>query len=224
MRYVLIPGAGGRAWYWHRVLPLLTARGHDALAVELPSDNDDAGLGDYAQSVVEAAQLQDASEVVVVAASLGGFTASMVLNRLPVAAVVLVNAMIPEPGESPAEWWGNTGAVQARTEQATRLGYAVDFDPATYLLHDVPKDVLATATPKGEQSRRPFRDPCDFVAWPSRTVVITGTDDRFLPAGFQQRLANERLGVDPVQVAGGHLVALSQPSALGQAILEVTDG
>ena len=26
--YVLIPGAGGDAWYWHRVVPLLQAAGH----------------------------------------------------------------------------------------------------------------------------------------------------------------------------------------------------
>ncbi len=26
--FVLIPGAGGAAWYWHRVVPLLRAAGH----------------------------------------------------------------------------------------------------------------------------------------------------------------------------------------------------
>jgi len=34
--FVLIPGAGGAAWYWHRVLPELRARGHEAFAVDLP--------------------------------------------------------------------------------------------------------------------------------------------------------------------------------------------
>jgi hypothetical protein len=32
---VLIPGAGGTAWYWHRVVPLLRAAGHEATAVDL---------------------------------------------------------------------------------------------------------------------------------------------------------------------------------------------
>jgi hypothetical protein len=41
--YVLIPGAGGEAWYWHLVVPLLEAAGHRAEEVELPaSDPDDA--------------------------------------------------------------------------------------------------------------------------------------------------------------------------------------
>jgi hypothetical protein len=33
--FVLIPGAGGTAWYWHRVVPLLRAAGHEATAVDL---------------------------------------------------------------------------------------------------------------------------------------------------------------------------------------------
>ena len=33
MTYALIPGAGGSAWYWHRVAPLLP----DAIAIDLPT-------------------------------------------------------------------------------------------------------------------------------------------------------------------------------------------
>ena len=52
--YVLIPGAGGVAWYWHRVVPLLQAAGHEAIAVDLPGDDPAAGLPEYAR-LVEAA-------------------------------------------------------------------------------------------------------------------------------------------------------------------------
>jgi pimeloyl-ACP methyl ester carboxylesterase len=55
MTFVLIPGAGGAAWYWHRVVPLLTAAGHDAIAVDLPGDDGRAGLDVYAERVVDAA-------------------------------------------------------------------------------------------------------------------------------------------------------------------------
>jgi hypothetical protein len=33
--FVFIPGAGGVAWYWHRVVPLLKDAKHDAIAVDL---------------------------------------------------------------------------------------------------------------------------------------------------------------------------------------------
>lgn len=223
MHYVLIPGAGGRAWYWHLVTSALTQHGHRATPVELPSDDDSKGLSDYAQAVLDAVGAAG-DDVVVVAASLGAFTAPLVVAPLRAVSVVLVNAMIPEPGETPGAWWRNTGAVEARGARAARLGYPVEFDPLTYMFHDVPPEVLATATAKGEQSQRPFRDPCDFQAWPAATTVISGRDDRFFPLELQQQLARTRLGVEPVVVPGGHLVALSRPDELTAAILSTSGG
>lgn len=221
MRYVLVPGGGGRAWYWHLVASGLASRGHQATAIELPTDDDTKGLSDYARAVLDAA---GASAAVVVAASLGAFTAPLVAGPLHTDKIVLVNPMIPIPGETPAAWWTNTGAVAARSARASRLGYPVEFDPGTYMFHDVPPEVLATVTPKGEQSQRPFRDPCAFTAWPASTTVVAARDDRFFPFEFQQQLARERLGVDPVAVSGGHLVALSHPDELTTAILSATGG
>src|SRR3954454_24350290 len=84
---VLIPGAGGAAWYWHRVLPLL----EDAIAVDLPADDESAGLPEYVDLVVAAAG--DASDVVLVAQSMGAFTALPACSRVPVSRLVLLNAM-----------------------------------------------------------------------------------------------------------------------------------
>jgi hypothetical protein len=46
---MLIPGAGGEAAYWHRVVPLLEARGHQAMAVDLPGPDPAAGLPEYTE-------------------------------------------------------------------------------------------------------------------------------------------------------------------------------
>ena len=32
--FVLVPGAGGSAWYWSRLVPELRARGHDAVLAQ----------------------------------------------------------------------------------------------------------------------------------------------------------------------------------------------
>jgi pimeloyl-ACP methyl ester carboxylesterase len=222
MDYVLVPGAGGRAWYWHLVADRLTGRGHRTITVELPSDDDTKGLAEYAQAVLDAAG--QVRGVVVVAASLGAFIAPLVIEQLDASGVVLVNPMIPRPGETPGAWWGITGAVEARGEHASQHGYPVEFDPQTYMFHDVSPDILATAPPKGEQSQRPMRDPCPFASWPDAVTVISGRDDRFFPIEFQQQLARTRLGVEPVVVPGGHLVALSRPDELTAAILAATGG
>ncbi len=78
--FLLVPGAG-RAWYWHRLAAELDARGAPAVAVDLPADDDDAGLAAYADTVVRAAG--DADPVVVVAQSMGGLTAPLVCGRRP---------------------------------------------------------------------------------------------------------------------------------------------
>ena len=104
--FVLIHGAGDVGWYWHLVEAELRRRGHDAVAPDLPCDDDAAGLPEYTDAVVEA--LGDRTDLVVVAQSLGGFTAPLVCDRVPVKLLVLVAPMIPAPGEAPADYWANT--------------------------------------------------------------------------------------------------------------------
>jgi pimeloyl-ACP methyl ester carboxylesterase len=97
--FVLVPGAGGSAWYWHRVVSELRARGHEALSVDLPGADESSGLPEYTDAVVAA--IGDHDDVVLVAQSMGGFTAPMACDRVPVGLLVLVNAMVPLPGETP---------------------------------------------------------------------------------------------------------------------------
>jgi pimeloyl-ACP methyl ester carboxylesterase len=217
--YILIPGAGGAAWYWHRVAPLLRAAGHEGIAVDLPADDPAAGLPEYADLVLTA--IGDRENVVVVGMSLGGFTAPLVATRRPVSALVFVNAMIPRPGETAGAWWGDTGWADARVAAAKAGGYPEDFDLDTYFLHDVPPEVAAG----GEQYQRDesdaaFGSPCDFGAWPAVPIhVASGADDRFFPVGFQQAVARDRLGLEPDVLPGGHLMALSHPAELAQYLL-----
>ena len=47
---------------------------------------------------------------------------------------------------------------------------------------------------------------------------MTGRDDRFFPAEFQKRVLQERLGITPDVVPGGHLPALSRPRELADQL------
>ena len=218
MDYVLIPGAGGVAWFWHLVEKELAARGHDSVAVELPTDDESKGLADYAATVLAAAG--DRRDVVIVAQSMGGFTAPLVAEPLQAKAIVLLNAMIPLPGETPGAWWDNVGSTEARVAAARERGYSPEFDMFTYFLHDLSPELVAEGEPhqKG-QADRPFGDVCAFEAWPAPVSVIAGRDDRFFPVSLQQRLARERVGVEATVVPGGHLAALSHPVEVTEAIL-----
>ncbi len=41
--FLLVPGAGGDARLWRRLVPELEALGHEAMAVSLPAGDDAAG-------------------------------------------------------------------------------------------------------------------------------------------------------------------------------------
>jgi pimeloyl-ACP methyl ester carboxylesterase len=215
--YVLIHGAGSDPWYWHLVEPELRARGHDVVAVDLPCDDDSAGLAEYADAVVDA--VGDRPDVILVAQSLGGFTAPLVCDRLPVRLMVLLAAMVPAPGEPPGEWWANTGFEQARREQAERDGRSLDgeFDPVEEFFHDVPAEVTTEAfsKPPRDQSGTPMEKPWPLEAWPDvPTRFLLCRHDRFFPADFQRRVVKERLGITPDEMDGGHLPALHSPVEL----------
>ena len=213
--YILISGAGGDPSYWQRVEPLLRERGHDVVAVDLPAEDDTAGLAEYV-AVIEAG-IDDRQDVILVAQSMGALSASVVASRRKVDRLVLVAPMIPTPGETGGDWWANTGQGDAARAYAEEQGRSTggSFDPFEVFLHDVPPEVVESGPPPRDQSGRPFEDPWPLDSWPEvETRVIAGRHDRLFPLDFMRRLSRERLGVEPDVIESGHLPALARPEEL----------
>jgi len=189
------------------VVPELRERGHDVVAVDLPCDDDSAGLEQYADAVVD--DVGDRTDLVVVAQSLGGFTAGLVCDRMPVDLLVLVAGMIPAPGETIEDWWTNTGYEGG------------DGDPIATFLHDVPPDLAAEAMRMGRpQSGTPMTQPWPLAAWPDvPTRYLLCSDDRFFPPDFTRRMVRDRLGITPDEIDSGHAPALSRPKELADRLL-----
>jgi pimeloyl-ACP methyl ester carboxylesterase len=203
--YVLIHGAGDVAWYWHRVEAELRGRGHDVVAVDLPCDDDAAGLSAYAETVIDA--IGDHTDLVVVAQSFGGYTAPLVCAQVPASLLILVAGMIPAPGESAREMFANTGYEQAAQED--------DSDLAIFY-HDVPPDLAAEALARGRpQSETPWQEPWPLAAWPDVPVrYLLCRNDRLWPAEWTRRVVRERLDIVPDEIDSGHCPALSRPAEL----------
>ena len=220
--FLLLPGAGGDSWYWHRVAPLLRENGHEAIAPEMPTDDDDAGLDAYVATAVAA--VDGNAPVVVVAQSMAGLYAALVAQRVAAERIVLVAPMIPSPGETGGDWWQQSGQVDAQRELDEREGRNPDlpFDPITTFMHDLPQHVLDEALARGapDQSMRPFADAWPLEKWPDiPTRVIAGRNDRLFPLEFMRRLARERLGIEPEVIETGHLPALAEPDELVRMLL-----
>ena len=218
--FALIHGAGDVGWYWHLVEAELRGGGHDVIAPDLPADDESATLIDYADTVVEA--IGSRKDLVVVGQSFGAFTAPLVADRLAADALVLVAGMIPAPGESPDDWWANTGYSSAVQEAAARDGGLTgNPDPYVSFYNDVPRELAVEAMSKerAHPSQAASAAPWPLDAWPDvPTKFVLCTEDRFFPPDFYRRLVAERLGIEPVEITAGHCVALSRPKELADLL------
>ena len=211
--FVLIHGAGDSAFYWHLLAPELRESGHEAVAMDLPCDDESASLSDYADTVVGA--IGDRTGLVLVAQSFGGFTAPLVCERVPVDLMVLVAGMVPAPGEKGEDWFANTGY-----ESAARGQNLDDHSEMAVFYHDVDPAVAAEAMKRERhQAETPGLEPWPLDAWPAvPTRYLLCREDRMFPADWMRAVVRERLGIDPDEIDGGHLPALSRPAELAERL------
>jgi pimeloyl-ACP methyl ester carboxylesterase len=223
--FVMLPGAGSDSWYWHLVTPGLEAAGHDVIAIDLPYADDACGLPEYAAVAIES--IGPRTDLALVAQSIAGFVAPMIAATVAVDLIALVAPMVPAPGESPGEWWDNTGQPEAARRYAIEDGRDPDkpFDPVEMFLHDVDPPLAAeSANHVVEPSSTPFGQPWPLDRWPDvPTRCVIGRRDRLFPLEFQRRIVHERLGITADEIDSGHLPALSRPADLTRLLLHYHD-
>jgi pimeloyl-ACP methyl ester carboxylesterase len=207
--FAFIHGAGDVGWYWHLVEADLRAHGHVTVAPDLPVEDDQADLGEYADVVVEA--IGGRSDAVVVAQSFGGYVAPLVADRVNARLIVLVAGMVPAPHESAAEMFAATAWQPTALE---------DNSTRAVFYHDVPSDLADEALRRGRrQSERPGKQLWPLDRWPAvPTRAIICRQDRLFPAAWLRRVVHERLGIVPDEIGSGHCPALSQPCELAQRL------
>jgi pimeloyl-ACP methyl ester carboxylesterase len=206
--YALIHGAGDVGWYWHLVEAELRKRGHDAISMDLPVEDDSAGLLDYAEVVVRA--IGDRRNPLVVAQSFGGYVAPIVCERVPARLMVLIAGMVPLPGESAEEMFANTGYVpEPRNAGDEDLFY-----------QDLPPALARSAKERSRrQSETPGKQPWPLSAWPDvPTRFLLCRRDRLFPAAWLRQVVRDRLGITPEEIESGHTPALSRPREVAERL------
>lgn len=220
--FVLIHGAGDSGWSWHLVAAQLRALGHPVVVPDLPAGERSVTLTDYCEHVVN--EVSQHEDLIVLGHSFGAFTAPLVADRLRhrVDELILLAGMIPAPGEPPAAWWDNSGYHQAITEQAAVDGGLTGHnDPYVSFLHDVPRALAEEAMNRGREhpSAAAMAEPWPLDTWPEvPTRFVLCQHDRFFPPLLFRRLAPERLGITPEEIAGSHCVMLSRPTAVANLL------
>lgn len=229
-RAVLVHGAWHDGRCWAPVLAELAAAGHDATAVDLPSDRPGAGIDDYVDVVLDAAG--SAGRVVLVGHSLGGLTVPVAAQRLGedrVAALVLVAALVPLPGTS---WQARTRAEPGIMAEGFGRGQRRHDDGTTSwpadaavenLYAGVAEESSAAAVAEAVGTLRPqdwtvTREVGPLAAWPAvRTVQVVCAADRVVDPGWG-RSGGVVPGAEVVELAGGHFPLLTRPAELARLI------
>lgn len=217
--YVLIHGAGSDSWYWRPLAAELRGRGHDVVAVDMPVQDDSAGLSEYADAVIDG--IGDRSDLIVVGHSFGGFVAPLVCDRVQADLLVMLHAQIPAPGESPGEWWSTSGYGDARAEHDADQTVPSQDDTIAFTLHDSPDELAEEFIAEHllDQSGTPFEKPWPLSAWPSvPTKVLLSRGDHFFPARFLRKLAKDRLGIDADEIGGDHCPMLGHPEEVADRL------
>ena len=221
----LVHGAYHGSWCWEALTPELEKRGHQVLAVDLPSEDPRAGAAEYAAAALKAfAGASD--DLVVMGHSLGGLTIPLIAAARPVQRLVFLAGMLPRPGQTQDEvlnaepdtvfagpeggaYRGPSGDTRWRPEAAARWFFA-----------DCPADVATSAASR-------LRGQCwkitrEVTPLAARPVVpcsyVLGTRDPVINPAWSRRTAPAVLGVKAIEISGGHSPFLAQPSVLAQLL------
>ncbi len=229
MDIALVHGSYHGAWCWDFLRPELERLGHRVITMDLPVSDPTLGAADYAAAVDAA--LDPDSEPVLVGHSMAGLVIPLVAARRPVRRLIFLAAFLAAPGRSAADQRGTEAIdsrITPRTAEWTDLGddvWMVGPNTATELFfHDAPAAVARWATQRlRPQSYRVMNEISPLVAWPaveSRSIVCR--DDHALNPAWVRTAARERLGVEAVELGGGHSPFLTRPSELAQVLDSMT--
>ncbi|MEO8531351.1 MAG: alpha/beta fold hydrolase [Deltaproteobacteria bacterium] len=221
-RFLLVHGSGHGAWCWREVLPLLTSRGHQAKAIDLPGG--DVTLDDYADFILAALE----GPSVIVAHSMGGYPASAAALKDPsqIARIIYLTSYIPVHGKSLAD--RRREVVEQPLLPAfvkSSDGKDISFDPSmtrALLYHDCsdaqfayaqsllkPQPVLPQVTPLALNM--------GFEALPKSYIICD--DDKAIPPLLQSQIASVLPAREIAHLPSSHSPFFSMPARLVEVIL-----
>ena len=215
--FLLIHGAWHDGSCWEPVVPHLQARGHDAAAPDLPLHDPAAGFEERTRPALAALD-RAADPVVVVGHSMGSAYATLVAVARPGSLLVhlcpRLGGFAPPPGAPntfregfpfPVDRPDGTSAWDA--EAAIRAMYRrLPAETARALV----QRLRPMAPPPGEY---PLRGHPDIP-----TVLVYATDDEFFEPAWERFMARELLGIEPIEIPGGHFPMAEDPDALANLL------
>jgi pimeloyl-ACP methyl ester carboxylesterase len=218
--FVLVHGSTHSARAWDLVKAELQRRNHTVITPELPTDEPDASATHYAKLI--AGTIPDSDCPIVVAHSAAGWFLPLVVARRRVRRMVFLAAVVPRIGISFVEllraepeminpaWLGKDPQVESVADE--------------FLLHDCPPDRRSWAreTIRVVRAQRVMDERYPLEHWPDvPSSYIVCTEDRTIRPAWSHKIARSQLGIEPIELPGGHCPYVSRPKELAEALIQI---
>ncbi len=223
--FVLVHGAFGSPAALALIIPYLETFGHHAIAVDLPCEKPTAGLEDYARTVTDALDAVDGRRILV-GHSAGGASAVLAATKARVDHLVLVTALVPEPGRS---MFDVAGPDMAAALDAISIDHgdgtrSMNTDLITSM---VPAEQRASVLEHLQTTTRRQGWQALSQPWPGAqmpdipTTYILCTEDITVPPDLQRHFAGA-MNVEPIELASDHDAFNLKPQELAQLLNTLT--
>ncbi len=224
--FILVHGAMHGAWCWDLVRRELQRLGHRACAMDLPIGEPEARIPDYADAVVRAAEDIAGEDALVVGHSLSGIVIPHVAQRRPVGALIYLCSMVaPVTAADHAANLALLNPALLAHRRFDECGRSFYSDEATmeFFYHDVAPPLRRWAI----SNLRPQvlqRNPDLLPRMPDvPSYAIIATEDRIAASVERHReLIRTRLGIEPLELGGGHSPFLARPAELARMLHAIT--
>lgn len=227
--FCLVNGSTQNPQCWKLLVPELEKHGHQTVTPSLPVDETAASGMRYAEVIAQA--LEDVNgDVVLVGHSASGMFIPIVPSLRPIRRLVYLASLIPKPGVSirdqlaadpdmlNSEW---VATCRAGNDPTTNDEVAIKF-----LFHDCePKAKnLGLTTRMRMYAEGAMTEVFPLEALPEvPSSYIVCSDDRTISPDWSRRTARERLGVEAIELPGGHCPYLSRPVQLAEVLIKMLD-
>jgi pimeloyl-ACP methyl ester carboxylesterase len=215
--FCLIHGNWHDGSCWAPLIERLEAHGHDALAPDLPFDDPKATYADRARPALEA--LEGVPDpVIVVGHSVGSAEATLVAASREGSLLIY---LCPRLGGLPTPAGAPNVFREGFPFPPSQADGTMVWDAEAAI--DAMYGRLPPETAR-EQAHRlrpgaPAAGPYPLDAHPDiATVLVYASEDEFFEPAWERFAARELLGVDPIEIPGGHFPMLEDPDALADLL------
>jgi pimeloyl-ACP methyl ester carboxylesterase len=163
-------------------------------------------------------------DLVLVGHSMSGLIIPVVAARRPLRRLVFLHTVLPQTGSSLADQMATEPDMFNPEMLTVPPSWWSDEAMVThFLFHDCPPDVAhnAFARLQPPEGGMLMTEITPLRAWPDVPCsYILCRDDRTATPAWARRAARERLGIEPLEIPGGHCPMLSRPGLLADSLLQ----